>query len=282
MPSDDPSEPLSWTRKSLRKVPTSPEIRSLGTPAGDISTWRHQLRSVEKSEEDTRPNATTPSAVRWRRSLSSLRHLPKSDTEKGKACIFCHPSELSSSKESEANPHLGHHKHAVGSHNHLHHVEDYLPSDHGSVTPRLRLKQIEQSLALKNAEDFLNTTTSKAEDKVAMKYETRQSRHHKTSSHSSYESIIKVLKPKTLASAEHLCNWRTRYTNLSTEHDQLKTEMDSHLSLHHGPQVEKRDAKIGTSFIRHKSPEIGIKGLTIVMHMTGKDDLVINTDLNQE
>lgn len=51
-------------------------------------------------------------------------------------------------------------------------------------------------------------------------------------------------------SREHECEWREKYDNLKTE--------------------------VGA---QGQADEIGLEGLTIVLHMKGRDDLVINTDL---
>lgn len=50
--------------------------------------------------------------------------------------------------------------------------------------------------------------------------------------------------------ADHECEWKEKYRSLQTNRDtQGRTE------------------------------DIGLEGLTIVLHMMGRDDLVINTDL---
>lgn len=282
IPSNRVSETTPWLRKPLRKVSQTPDVQAREATATDISSWRHQLRKVQWSEDDVRPKASTPPVAKWRRSLSKPARFPESEGENGKACIFCHPSEFSSSKASDASSRPGTHEHFHVPHEYLHSTKKKSRSDRESLTPRLKLKQVEQSLALKSAEGFVDATTTKIDERVTKKREARHVRHHKTSSHSSYESIARTIERKPLTSNEHLCSWRTRYINLSTEHDQLKTELSSHQSSRQSIKGQSKDAKVGTAFPKCESPKIGIEGLTIVMHMKGKDDLVINTDLKQD
>ena len=83
----------------------------------------------------------------------------------------------------------------------------------------------------------------------------------------------------------HGCEWRTRYMDLSSEIKHLRAEKESqrtgerktdHLQSRH------IDVGVGEALAQHDCDELAIQGLTIVMHMKGKDDLVINADLNQE
>lgn len=87
--------------------------------------------------------------------------------------------------------------------------------------------------------------------------------------------------------------------DLSSEVEQLKSEMSSHhesasrndTSRHATEdqqseriqqQARRIDVGVGEALARHDCDEFGIEGLTIVLHMRGKDDLVINTDLEKE
>ncbi|KAJ6789891.1 hypothetical protein PWT90_06337 [Aphanocladium album] len=66
---------------------------------------------------------------------------------------------------------------------------------------------------------------------------------------------------------QHSCHWRDRFMDLSAEVDQLRDELDSC-----EPDVaypERED----------ECDDAGIDGLTVVIHLKGRDDLVINTDL---
>jgi hypothetical protein len=72
--------------------------------------------------------------------------------------------------------------------------------------------------------------------------------------------------------------------DLSSEVEQLKSDLSSHeaVDLGLGTNMTTCANVIGDAIARHECPDFRIEGLTIVMHMRGKDDLVINTDLKQE
>ncbi|KAK7428636.1 hypothetical protein QQZ08_004901 [Neonectria magnoliae] len=249
------------------------------TGTSDVSSWRHQLRKVDKSEERPRDKRATPPAVKWRRSLSRLPPAPHSDTDGGKTCTFCRLSESSSSKPAEATPRLVV-EDITGTPEYMRHYSAKLQN------PRVRLKQVELSLAHKSAEDLAGEYHRQAEKEVVKNQEVRTIKHSKTS-HSSIEvqSITEIHSPRPVLPPEHVCAWRTRCMDLSTEADQLKSEAGS------GPLVDSKaggrdggqsDVRVGTDLDQHQCPEIRIEGLTIVMHMRGKDDLVINTNLKND
>ena len=98
-------------------------------------------------------------------------------------------------------------------------------------------------------------------------------------SFSSEASNLEIHRPTPIAPPNHDCRWKDRYMALTSEIRQLKAEMSTRVSFHdadvgsaqeHGAQLQQQDE------------DLGIQGLTIVMHLKGKDDLVINTDLTQE
>ncbi len=68
----------------------------------------------------------------------------------------------------------------------------------------------------------------------------------------------------------HSCHWRDRFMDLSAEVDQLRSELDScEPGETNSPHMERE----------HECDDAGIDGLTVVIHLKGRDDLVINTDL---
>ncbi|KAL2693717.1 hypothetical protein Neosp_000280 [[Neocosmospora] mangrovei] len=242
-----------------------------------ISSWRKQLRKVTKSEDVNRDRQLTPPVVKWRRSLSRIRRTPNSDVEKKDNCLFCYPSRSPSPKPGEGAAQL---------------AGEVLDCDatHGvagiaveSSTPRLRVMEVEQSLARKSAENLLEESRHKTQQEVIATREMKSTKHCKTTSHSSYEeteTVTEIHNPKPVIPYNHVCAWRTRYMDLSTEVDQLKSEASFRVVDQATEQQRDQgvDAGVGTSF-SHKCPDIDIEGLTIVMHMRGKDDLVINTKL---
>lgn len=86
-----------------------------------------------------------------------------------------------------------------------------------------------------------------------------------------------IHRPTPIAPPNHDCRWKERYMALTSEIRQLKAEMSTRVSFH---DVDAGSARGQDS--QQQDEDLGIQGLTIVMHLKGKDDLVINTDLTQE
>ncbi|KAK8056571.1 hypothetical protein PG993_001798 [Apiospora rasikravindrae] len=96
-------------------------------------------------------------------------------------------------------------------------------------------------------------------------------------SFSSKASNPEIHRPTPIAPPNHDCRWKDRYMALTSEIRQLKAEMSTRESFH----VADADSARGQGS-QQQDEDLGIQGLTIVMHLKGKDDLVINTDLTQE
>lgn len=89
-------------------------------------------------------------------------------------------------------------------------------------------------------------------------------------------SDLELQRPTPIAPPNHDCSWKNRYMALTAEIRLLKAQMTNRL-----PSAE---ADTGITVQNHEwrpDEDLGIQGLTIVMHLKGKDDLVINTDLTQ-
>ncbi|KAK8874615.1 hypothetical protein PGQ11_005129 [Apiospora arundinis] len=70
---------------------------------------------------------------------------------------------------------------------------------------------------------------------------------------------------------------------LTSEIRQLKAEMSTRVSFHDVDDESARGQGSQQQQQQQQQDEdLGIQGLTIVMHLKGKDDLVINTDLTQD
>jgi hypothetical protein len=80
-----------------------------------------------------------------------------------------------------------------------------------------------------------------------------------------------MLSPVPIMPPNHTCAWRTRYMDLTAEVRQLKAEkvLDEGAQSHDVSGADDTGADEG----------LGIEGLTIVVHLKGRDDLVVNTDL---
>ncbi|KAI8671626.1 ATP synthase subunit delta, mitochondrial [Fusarium keratoplasticum] len=266
------------SKRGPRQIP--PRIKDPEQEAVEsngISSWRKQLRKVTKSEDVNRDKQLTPPVVKWRRSLSRIRRTPNSDAEKKDNCLFCYPSRSPSPKPGEGATQLAGEVQSREAHDATHGIAVE------SSTPRLRVMEVEQSLARKSAEDLLEESRHRTQQEVVATREMKSTKHCKTTSHSSYEeteTVTEIHNPKPVIPYNHVCAWRTRYMDLSTEVDQLKSEASFRVVDQATEQQRDQgvDAGVGTSF-SHKCPDIDIEGLTIVMHMRGKDDLVINTKL---
>ncbi|KAF7554758.1 hypothetical protein G7046_g6725 [Stylonectria norvegica] len=288
---------IPHTQHSLRRVSRS--LRSRDQDRGGVLeplSWRQQLRKVEKSEEGTQGKATTPPAMKWRRSLSRVPRSPHS--EAGKDCVFCYPSEASSTQNREATSQHESRDGMSTTHDHTHVMtQSHQPAEYELMSSRLKVKQIEQSLAQKSAESTNEEEASEGgieeepsslpQALTLQKREVKTAKDSTTSQFSSYAAMeppIKIRSPKPALLSNHVCAWRTRYMNLNSEVQQLKAEMEPRTGQAQG--ISGRDTGRGgvrasAASAQHERPDVDIESLTIVMHMRGKDDLVINTNLKE-
>ncbi|KAI0013660.1 hypothetical protein F4779DRAFT_346938 [Xylariaceae sp. FL0662B] len=88
----------------------------------------------------------------------------------------------------------------------------------------------------------------------------------------SFASDLELHRPTPVAPPNHQCSWKDRYLALTAEIRQLKAEMSTRASL--------RGVDIGDT--GNQDENLGLLGVTIVMHLKDRDDLVINTDLTQD
>ncbi|KAK7989496.1 hypothetical protein PG989_009811 [Apiospora arundinis] len=102
-------------------------------------------------------------------------------------------------------------------------------------------------------------------------------------SFSSKASNLEIHRPTPIAPPNHDCRWKDRYMALTSEIRQLKAEMSTRVSFHDVDDESARGQGSQQQQQQQQQDEdLGIQGLTIVMHLKGKDDLVINTDLTQD
>lgn len=104
---------------------------------------------------------------------------------------------------------------------------------------------------------------------------------------STQKQSAKSRQPTAERGGEHQCDWKDKYDTLKAEIDESRPEegfgvdeaghdhqcdwKDKYLALK--PKVEDGQAQ--------QQADLGLEGLTIVLHMRDKDDLVINTDLRE-
>ncbi|KAI1410178.1 hypothetical protein F5Y13DRAFT_202535 [Hypoxylon sp. FL1857] len=92
-------------------------------------------------------------------------------------------------------------------------------------------------------------------------------------------SDFEIHRPSPIVPPNHDCNWKDRYLALAAEIRLLKAELSTRASLAIRDDNYTREA--GEDIANHDD-DLGIEGVTIIMHLRGRDDLVINTDLTQE
>ncbi|KAF3063690.1 hypothetical protein GL218_01187 [Daldinia childiae] len=91
-------------------------------------------------------------------------------------------------------------------------------------------------------------------------------------------SEFEVHRPSPISPPNHDCSWKNRYLALTAEIRLLKAELSTRASLR-GADIDY--ARRADENIMNEEDDLGIEGVTIVMHLKGRDDLVINTDLTQ-
>ncbi|KAI0847797.1 hypothetical protein F5Y00DRAFT_253779 [Daldinia vernicosa] len=91
-------------------------------------------------------------------------------------------------------------------------------------------------------------------------------------------SEFEVHRPSPISPSNHDCSWKDLYLALTAEIRLLKAELSTRASLG-GADVDY--TRRAGEDIANEEDDLGIEGVTIVVHLKGKDDLVINTDLTQ-
>ncbi|KAI2471636.1 hypothetical protein F4781DRAFT_88429, partial [Annulohypoxylon bovei var. microspora] len=92
-------------------------------------------------------------------------------------------------------------------------------------------------------------------------------------------SNIEIHRPSPISPPNHDCNWKDRYLALAAEIRLLKAELSTRASLR-GTDIDYTG--LGDESTINEDEDLGIQGVTIIMHLRGRDDLVINTDLTQD
>ncbi|KLO89671.1 uncharacterized protein LW93_1732 [Fusarium fujikuroi] len=203
-------------------------------------------RPKAEATEQPRSQQLTPSHVEnWRRELSSVNSrtpLPEKDWKD--SCFNCNPTQSSSPKQTEGGFQIfvedeSHNK-----------TENELSAAFESPMPRLKVTDIEHSLARKSVEQLL----------------------------------AKSPQPQEIAAEEPKS---TRPPSITEDQSRNDSEMSTLIYDPRPSQVDElglesgrpSPAKQAQGVCSHPNGDVDIEGLTVVMHLRGKDDLVINTDL---
>jgi hypothetical protein len=115
--------------------------------------------------------------------------------------------------------------------------------------------------------------------------ETHINGHHVSPSFNDRKGFIlaedpHIHSPVPVNPATHMCDWKSKYLDLTAEVEQLRAECLCPDAA--GDKAADCVTKPEEVNACEQEENLGIEGLTIVMHLRGRDDLVINTHLTQE
>ncbi|KAK2680000.1 hypothetical protein RAB80_005181 [Fusarium oxysporum f. sp. vasinfectum] len=203
-------------------------------------------RPKAEATEQPRSQQLTPSHVEnWRRELSSVNHrTPLPEKDRKDSCFNCNPTQSSSPKQTEGGFQI-----FVEDESH-NMTENELSAAFESPMPRLKVTDIEHSLARKSVEELLAKSPQPQEIAIEEPKSTR---------------LLSITEDRSRNDSE-----------MSTLiYDPRPSQVDE-LGLESGRPSPAKQTQ-GVCF--HPNGDVDIEGLTVVMHLRGKDDLVINTDL---
>lgn len=278
-----------WSRHTLREVQVHQEHTPHRHDTPDLFSLRQQLRKVDASEPSKAVKAPTPPLSQLRRSPGRLVATPPS---KDINCGNCNPSDTPSSVQAGSNAGIvaeqyGLNSQALAEHDAAHpHIGNSRGEWQGILQSpsRMRLRDLENTLARHSAEELQSLQGGKTSSN-------RQEASRATPLDllpASGGGDPHIHNPRPFLPPDHACEWRARCMDLHSEVEQLKSEMSEMESNHTFEQKSETlmrgyiSVGVGDKMAQHECHEFGIEGLTIVLHMRGKDDLVINTDLAKE
>lgn len=284
-----------WSRHALREVEATHHAHSPrrhDTP--NLFKLRQELRKVESSEPPKAVKPPTPPLSQWRRSPGRPVGAPQDQVDKDINCGNCNPSEAASSAHEESDTGLlqmqddaSLHSHALLTQKNAAQVLSGARGEWEDVlqTPsRLRLRDLEHTLARQSADEVQSWQDNEIINETQEMEVTTP-----PDLHSSEDGETHIHNPRPFLPPDHACEWRARCMDLNSEVDQLKSELGeievSQQTIEQRSEPLMRgyiSVGVGDAMAQHECHEFGIEGLTIVLHMRGKDDLVINTDLAKE
>ncbi|RGP81126.1 hypothetical protein FLONG3_774 [Fusarium longipes] len=265
---DKPDEPVPGVHMLRKTIPRDDAERP-NAETTNISSWRTQLRKVDKSLEQPSSQRLTPSHVEnWRHELSSVNHrTPVSEKEKKEDCINCNPSQYISPQAETSLQSFAE-------------IELQKKNEYEQSTaveppiPRLKVTDVELSLARQGDEELM-AKRQELHDKETEEQSSPQPLDKKDVPVRKDSVMSTVIHdPTPMMPYNHMCAWRAQYMDLKSQVDQLGDDSNY-------PLPGRRAEGVGT-LCSHTHTDIDIEGLTVVMHFRGKDDLVINTDLRED
>ncbi|KAK1971507.1 hypothetical protein LY78DRAFT_651679 [Colletotrichum sublineola] len=273
-------EPLPWMRKPLRRVQKEEDmsLQVREQKSADVESWRSQLRKTQALDKDS-PGE---------RQGEDGNH---GDHKRAETCLTCcheapspSPSLVNALKTT---PDIATQAPEV--------TDDTVQQEQNEPSHRLKQKVLEeirisgssrstsQSLQLTKMEPDTITHVSQTSETVLPKLKSVSAKETRVDSVEqvsvepprSCTSEVEVFSPMPIMPPNHACSWKERYLNLTAEVRQLKAEIVSQEQHNSSGRVD-----IETN-VSQGDNDLGVEGLTIVMHLKGKDDLIINTDLTR-
>lgn len=259
--SEVPPEPIPWRRSALRKIPAgkteeapSPSRMKESAPPPE----RHEDANNPPEPLFTSPPQTPNTRPGRRRDTRAFFDRNRSESSKRGGLSAAH---------SARDPSYSSHGSGVSPR----HIDSYQNS---RASPQLSLRQVEKMLAqgLGQSEPY------------SMEGDVTEPKDPDSADHA--QSGIVASPPVNESPTRHSCGWKDRFMDLSTEVDHLRTELASHAGTSSDTDTDTdTDTARGVATqttprqSKHNDSDTGIEGITIVIHLRGKDDLVINTDL---
>ncbi|KAH0443508.1 hypothetical protein CcaCcLH18_00821 [Colletotrichum camelliae] len=252
---EKPKASLPWMQRPLRRVQKEENIsqQAQTQQSTEVENWRSQLRKVE-----------APGAGPAEGGYSKGSH--HGDRQRAETCTSCSsvgevvdvatdateeelqsPAPLRSQRVEEVQ--------ASASHKSSSRTSTRLESEINT--------QVSHTVKETHSASGSNVVVEDNEASVTHGFEHRRESNE-----------IEVLSPAPVISSEHTCSWKEHYLRLTSEVRQLKAEIMSREKL------RSSGVDVGVN-VGRGDDELGVEGLTIVMHLKGKDDLVINTDLTR-
>ncbi|KJZ72958.1 hypothetical protein HIM_07721 [Hirsutella minnesotensis 3608] len=260
-----------WSRDTLRKTPGRPGELQTAEEEHSPLVWRQNLRRTRAENRSSSANVDPPEApAQWRETLMRTKpEAPLPNSDKNDTCSFCDQGPSSPPRDCS-------HPNNTPRHPCSREVEETR-----STTPAAtKVRQVERSLAREKVEEL----EALRKDDVAAPATPEGSKS--SDGGSAQHQIVWHDAGGVALPDNHACRWRDLYMNLTGEVEKWKAELDT-CDLVEGEQrarpPSRRDIGVGNGASHEETPDdVGIEGLTIVVHMAYRDDLVIHTDLHGE
>ncbi|WYZ40754.1 hypothetical protein EsH8_IV_001095 [Colletotrichum jinshuiense] len=275
-------EPLPWLKRPLRRVQKEDNMsqQAQERKLTDVESWRSQLRKVPAldtgSSEERRDSDPHHGDRKRADTCMSCRHetpppSPPFVREVGTSSGFGMRSadDVDSAMQEV---HRGTHSNQPRQKR----LEEVRVSTSQRSSSRTSTTMKVESEAVTQVSRTIEATHATSKTLAAI--ETGLNRTAQDTQEPSYKSHneVEVFSPLPIMPPNHACSWKERYLNLTAEVRQLKAEIVSR-ERHDTPGL----VDVGVNVNQDNEDELGVEGLTIVMHLKGKDDLIINTDLTQ-